>query len=122
MGTSRHDPPALHLQGERLRGALFRFGVLSSSGPLLLWIGGYFTGTIATGFMAALFANWLALRIYEDRHLKRRRPVAQPGFGDNLLFGLAGGVGSACLVLAPPLLVGAATIVQHAAEQPSPAP
>ena len=66
-----------------------------------------------------MFANWLALRIYEDR------PVSDAGLwlnrasADNLLLGLAGGVGSACLVLAPPLLVGAAHIVRTPAEQPS---
>ena len=118
MGTSRHDPLRITLQ-VTVYVALYFATAYFLFGPILLWIGGYLTGTIATGFLAAVFANWLALRIYENR------PVGDAGLwlnrasADNLLLGLAGGVGSACLVLAPPLLVGAAHIVRTPAEQPS---
>jgi len=118
MGTSRHDPLRTAIQ-VTVYVALYFASAYFFFGPLLLWIGGYFTGTIATGFMAALFANWLALRIYEDRHLSDAGLWLNRASADNLLFGLAGGVGSACLVLAPPLLVGAAHIVRTPAEQPS---
>ena len=118
MGTSRRDPLRTAIQ-VTVYVALYFASAYFFFGPLLLWIGGYLTGTIATGLLAAVFTNWLALRIYEDR------PVIDAGLwlnrasADNLLFGLAGGVGSACLVLAPPLLVGAAHIVRTPAEQPS---
>jgi len=88
-------------------------------GPLLLWIGGYFTGTIATGLLAAWFANWLALRIYENRRVSDAGLWLNRASADNLLFGLIGGAGAACLVLAPPLLLGAAHIARTPAEQPS---
>ena len=56
---------------------------------LLVWLGGYLTGITATGLLAAIFANWLALRIYENRHvveiglwlkprLRRRRMALKP--------------------------------------------
>src|SRR3954451_12480961 len=86
---------------------------------LLLWLGGYLTGVTGTGLLAAIFANWLALRIYEDR------PLIQIGLwlnrlsAENLMLGLAGGVVLAVLVLAPPLLVGASRIVSTPNDHPT---
>ena len=82
----------------------------------LLWLGGYFVGATMSGLLGAWLANWLSMRIYE------RRPFAQiglgltPDSGRNLLLGLAGGIGSAALVLSLPLASGAALLV------PSPDP
>jgi membrane protease YdiL (CAAX protease family) len=79
-------------------------------GPLLFWLGDYLAGITATGLLAACFANWLSMRIYEGR------PLADIGmhWNDasivNLGWGLLGGAGAASLVLAPPLLAGVAAL------------
>ena len=80
------------------------------AGRLLFW--GGVVGITLAGLLAALFANWLALRIYEHRTLSAvglwlNRPAAQ-----HLGYGLLGGAGAAALVLAPPLLVGAAHLAR----------
>ena len=36
---------------------------------LLIWLGGYFFGGILSQFVAAIWANWLALRIYSQLRL-----------------------------------------------------
>jgi len=78
--------------------------------PLFTWVGGFFAGITLSGFLGSALANSLAMRIWERLHL------ADVGFhwnraaGWNLLLGLAGGIGSACLVLAPPLLMGVARV------------
>jgi membrane protease YdiL (CAAX protease family) len=70
---------------------------------LLIWLGGYFFGGILSQFAAAIWANWLALRIYGrlrllDLGLHWNRASAR-----NLALGLAGGIGAAAVVLLPPL-------------------
>jgi membrane protease YdiL (CAAX protease family) len=78
--------------------------------PLFKWIGGGFAGPATAGLVSAAFASWLCLRVFEDL------PVAALGLwwnrasADNLAAGLAGGIGSACLVLVPPLLLRVAHI------------
>ena len=37
--------------------------------PLLAWLGGFLVGITTTALLGALFTNWLALRIFEDRPL-----------------------------------------------------
>src|SRR5271157_2840396 len=112
---SRQDPLHIAIQ-VTVYVALYFATAYFFFGPILLWVGGYLTGTIATGFLSAVFANWLALRIYEDRPVSDAGLWLNPDSAHNLLFGLIGGAGSACLVLAPPLLVGAAHIVRTPAE------
>lgn len=79
-------------------------------GPLFRWIGGQFAGATTAELVSAMFASWLCLRAFEDF------PIAALGLwwnrasADNLAAGLAGGIGSACLVLVPPLALGAAHI------------
>jgi membrane protease YdiL (CAAX protease family) len=86
----------------------FYFLFASLAGPLLLWLGGYLAGITASLLLAAIFVNWLALRIFESR------PLADAGLwwnrssADNLALGLGGGIGAACIVLGLPLLAGAA--------------
>ncbi len=75
-------------------------------GKPLLWLGGYLVGVTATGLVAAFFANWLALRIFEDRHVLELGLWWNRTSAANLAWGFAGGAGSACLVLAPPLALG----------------
>jgi membrane protease YdiL (CAAX protease family) len=86
---------------------------------LLVWLGGYLTGVTGTGLLAAVFANWLALRIYENRHLVEIGLWLNRRSAENLLLGLAGGAGSAALVLTPALLAGAAHLTPTPADQPT---
>jgi len=84
--------------------------VLSAAGAL--------SGVTLSTLLAALFANWLALRVYEDRGLAAIGLAATRAAARHAAIGIAGGVGAACLVLAPPLLTGAAHLVhtpEHAA-------
>jgi len=87
------------------------YGVGFVFDPLLRWLGGNFAGPTAAVLFSALFANWLAIRIYEGRAIADIGLHWRPASRENLLMGLAGGVGAACLVLVPPLVVGAAHIV-----------
>src|ERR1035437_11112471 len=107
MKIPRQDPLRIAIQ-VAVYVALYFATAYFFFGPLLLWIGGYFTGTIATGFLAALAANWLALRIYENLSVVDAGLWLNRASVHNLMFGLAGGAGSACLVLAPPPLAAAA--------------
>ena len=77
-------------------------------GWMLSWVGGDFAGGLVTVLVSALFANWLALRIYENRGLSAAGLPVSRASANNLALGLVGGIGSASLVLAPALLVGAA--------------
>jgi membrane protease YdiL (CAAX protease family) len=85
----------------------FYFLLASLAGPLFLWLGGYLLGVTASLLFSAIFVNWLALRIFENR------PLADAGLwwnhasADNLAFGLAGGSGAVCLALGPALAAGA---------------
>jgi membrane protease YdiL (CAAX protease family) len=86
---------------------------------LLVWLGGYLTGVTGTGLLSAIFANWLALRIYENRHVVDIGLWLNRRSAENLALGLAGGAGSAALVLAPALLAGAAHLTPTPADQPT---
>jgi hypothetical protein len=85
-------------------------------GPLLLWLGGYLVGNTGAVLFSALAANWLTLRIYEDCHLVSLGLWWSRASFSNLAWGLMGGIGSACLVLAPPLAARAAHIIPTPAE------
>jgi len=76
--------------------------------PVLMWAGGRYLGIFAGGLFSAIFANWLALRIYENRSLEQVGLWVNGNSGRNLLMGILGGAGSACLVLGPPVLARAA--------------
>src|ERR1051325_7001416 len=45
------------------------FGTALVFGQLFLWLGGYLAGNTSAVLFSALSANWLALRIYENRSL-----------------------------------------------------
>ena len=85
--------------------------------PVMTWLGSYFFGVTTSGFLAAVITNVLCLRIYE------RRGIAAIGLQSdkpaflNLVMGLIGGVGSAALVLAGPLLFRGAHIVRDPASR-----
>lgn len=82
----------------------------------LPWVGGAFAGGFVTVLASALFANWLALRIYENLGLGAIGLRTNHNSLQNLGFGILGGAGGACLVLAPALVLGAA----HLAAVPDP--
>jgi uncharacterized protein len=65
-------------------------------------------GVTLTTLAAATFANWLALRVYEDRPLWTIGLYAGAASARNGAIGIAGGMGAACLVLAAPLAIGLA--------------
>ena len=73
---------------------------------LLFW--GGVVGISVAGLSAALFANWLALRIYERRTLSAAGLALSRASAHNLAYGILGGVAGASLVLVPPLLAGTA--------------
>jgi len=80
-------------------------------GIVFPWIAGYFWGSFLASFATALFANWFTLRIYTNRRLVELGLWWNRASADNLALGLMGGAGAAVLVLAPPLLAGAAHFV-----------
>ncbi len=83
----------------------------------LVWSFGYLAGVTISGFVAALLANLVALRIYEGGSLW------QIGFPwnrvavRNMGLGLLGGATSAALVIAVPLASRAAAIVPLASSE-----
>ncbi len=81
---------------------------------LLFW-GGVMGITVAA-LISALFANWLALRIYEHRGLSAAGLPVNRAATHNLASGIVGGMAAATVVLGPALLVGAA----HFAPVPEP--
>ncbi len=68
----------------------------------------YFPAIVLTSLVAACFANWVSMRIYE------RKPLPDIGLWwnaasmRNMALGVAGGAGAAALVLAGPLAAGVA--------------
>jgi membrane protease YdiL (CAAX protease family) len=76
--------------------------------PLFKWIGGGFAGPTTAVLVSAAFASWLCLRAFEDLHIPALGLWWNRASADNLALGLAGGIGAACVVLAPPMLVGVA--------------
>src|SRR5947199_2270298 len=79
----------------------------------------YLVSNVATFLFSAVVANWLALRIYANRRLIDAGLWLNRAAGENLLAGLAGGAGAACLVLGPPLLLGVARLTATPGDRPS---
>jgi len=82
--------------------ALYALAVFLSA-KLLVWIGGYFLGVVLSQFLAAVATNWLVLRIYGGYQLTYLGLKWNRASMVNLGLGVAGGMGSAALVLVPPL-------------------
>src|SRR5450759_3138542 len=75
------------------------FATLFVFAGMLVWLLRYPTGAMGATLLAAVFANWLALRIYEDRHVVEIGRWLNRNSAENLVLGLAGGAGTAALVL-----------------------
>ncbi len=67
---------------------------------------------VLTGFFAALIANALAMRIWEQRTLIDLGLQWNTASARNLLLGVAGGIGAALIVVAGPILEGAAELAK----------
>ena len=94
------------------------FLCVALSGWLFLWVSGNnpLVGVTATSLFAALFTNWLAMRIHEGASLAGIGLWWNRASADNLTLGLMGGIGAACLTLAPPLAFGMAHFSRTPAE------
>ena len=77
---------------------------------------GLWAGSALATFMSAVFTNVLALRIYEGRRLSDIGFHWNPASRWNLAWGLAGGIAGALVVLAGPLVAGAASMHADASE------
>jgi len=88
-------------------------------GGLFSWFDNPILAAAGSVLVVGLFANWLALRIFEHLHIADAGLHVNRLSAENLLIGLVGGVGSAALVLGPPLIVGAAHLVRAPDFQPT---
>lgn len=88
-------------------------------GPLLVWISDSLALLTLAGLGAAVFTNWLTLRIYENRRTLDLGLRWSRASADNLGWGILGGAGAACIVLGPPLLIGLAHLVPSQGDHPS---
>jgi membrane protease YdiL (CAAX protease family) len=88
-------------------------------GPVLLWVGGPFLGTVAGTLAIALVANVLALRFFTHYRLVDLGMHWRRASMDNVGLGILGGAGAATLVLAPALLAHQAHISSTPQDQPS---
>ena len=79
----------------------------------------YLAGIVATSLLAAGFANWLSLRIFEGRHLIDAGLWWNRASWANLVIGLVGGVGAATAVLLPALVFRAAHLTPNPSIQPT---
>jgi membrane protease YdiL (CAAX protease family) len=77
---------------------------------------GLWAGSALATFMSAVFTNVLALRIYEGRRLSDIGFHWNRASRWNLAWGLAGGIAGALVVLAGPLVAGAASMHADASE------
>ncbi len=109
-----HKPPASKPDALRvaIQVGLFLlafFFVYIFVAQLLFWIGVQFAGPLAT-LIGAVCASWLGLRAFHDTGVVSLGLWWNRLSADNLAMGLAGGIGSALLVLLPPILAGAARV------------
>src|SRR5260221_12693985 len=84
------------------------------SAPFIVWVGGYFAGVTLGQIVAAVAVNWLALRIFGRFHLTDLGLKWNCASMRNLALEIAGGMGAAALVLAPPLAAHAAWLAPAA--------
>lgn len=80
----------------------------------------YLVSIIGTTVLAAGFANWLSLRIFEARNLLDVGLWWNRASSSNLTIGFAGGVAAAMAVLLPPLVFGASHLVRSPENTPTP--
>ena len=98
--------------------AVLGWAAMSVAGWVTVSLGGYLVGVTLAVFSAALFVNWLTLSIYEHRPLAAIGLGLCRASGENLLLGIAGGAGAACVALVPPLAAGVAHLAATPADSP----
>jgi hypothetical protein len=99
--------------GVSLRVAMY--AVLAAGGMigfswLLSSLGGRLLPATLSVFLAAVVANGLAMRIFEQAPLQAAGLMWNSAGVRNMLAGLLGGAGAACIVLAVPLIAGLAEL------------
>jgi membrane protease YdiL (CAAX protease family) len=87
---------------------LLWFITLQVFGGLFSWFENPILAAAGSTLVVGVFANWLTLRIFEQLHVVDAGLWLNRNSAENFATGLAGGIGSAALVLGPPLLAGAA--------------
>ncbi len=88
-------------------------------GFLLQAMLGLLAGMTLANLAAALFANWLALKIFNGLSVTAVGLKWNRASADNFALGLLGGVGAACLALAPAWSAGAAHFTRLPGEHPT---
>ncbi|MGD0049825.1 MAG: CPBP family intramembrane glutamic endopeptidase [Bryobacteraceae bacterium] len=111
---ARSDP--LRIASQVLLYVVLYYLALLTLATAFQWLGVYLVGLTAPILLAAALANWISLRIHHGQRLWDAGLWWRRASAVNLGLGLAGGIAAACLVLVPPLLVGAARIEATPAE------
>ncbi|MGO9230436.1 MAG: lysostaphin resistance A-like protein [Bryobacteraceae bacterium] len=111
---ARTDPLRIVLQ-VLLYVALYYLALIALA-TVFQWLGVYLVGLTAPILLAAALANWISLRIHHGYRLWDAGLWWRRASAINLALGLGGGMAAACLVLAPPLMVGAAHMEATAAD------
>jgi membrane protease YdiL (CAAX protease family) len=101
------DDKVSNLLGVALRVGIYVLFVLAGL-FLFAWtltaVGGYLVASAVGVFLTAVVANGLVMRIFERAHLTQIGLGWSSASVRNLLVGLAGGTGAACMVLALPVI------------------
>ncbi len=97
---------------------LLAFLTLKFLGPLIVSAGGPFFGVLAGTLALSLIANVLTLRFFTTFRLADLGLYLNRMSMENIAIGILGGIGTASLVLAPPLLFGRAHIAATPTDQP----
>ena len=112
--TDRKDP--VRLGAEVVVYVVFYFAALAFAiEPMMRWFAGDLGGLTSARLLGALMANWLALRVFTELRISDLGLLWNRRSADHLAYGLAGGIGAACLALGLPLAAGAAHF-RHTAE------
>ena len=88
-------------------------------GRVMVWVAGYFAGSLLGNLAIALVANLLVLRMFTTCKLVDLGMWWNRASMENLGLGILGGSGAACLVLGPAVLAGAARFAGTPNDQPS---
>ncbi len=93
--------------------------LLVGFGFLMQALAGNLAGMTLANLAAALFANWIALKIYCAMNVTAIGLEWNRASADNFALGLLGGIGAACVALGPALAAGEAHFVRSPAPQPT---
>jgi membrane protease YdiL (CAAX protease family) len=100
-------------------GVFYLIPLFLGFGFLMQTLLGTLAGMTLGNLAAALFANWIAVKIFAYRPLIAIGLWWNRASADNFSLGLIGGIGSACVVLAAPLVTGIAHFTRIPEDQPT---